>query len=79
MDAVNAEKIEERMTSAQKMAQGTVSMWVVFDTKDEVSHALNWMKGKIKVKNLTPLTHEQATKKKDNKRKEMARALGIKE
>ena len=52
--------VEKEMESARDLGKGTMGIWVVFDTKEQVSEAKKWMKGKQRVKNLEPLTTEDA-------------------
>jgi len=79
MASIDKKKVEQSMESARDVANGTMEMWVVFDTKEEVDVALAWMKGKRKAKNLTPLTKEESAKRKSRRRKEIAKSMGIKE
>lgn len=79
MAALDKSKIEKRMESARDVANGTMEMWVVLETQEEVKIAKAWMKGKRKAKNLEPLTVEESDKRKAKRRKEIARSMGIKE
>lgn len=79
MATVNQKKVQQSMALARDAANGTMEMWVQFDTEEEVRIAEDWMKGKRKVKNLEPLTREKSDKRKSKKRKEIARKMGIKE
>jgi len=79
MATVDTKKIHQSMESARDTANGTMEMWIQFDTEEEVQIAKDWMKGKRKVKTLEPLTREESDKRKAKKRKEIARKMGIKE
>lgn len=49
-------KVSDSMESARSVANGTLALRVLFDTDEEVAEALEWMKGKQKVKNLIVLS-----------------------
>jgi hypothetical protein len=57
-------KVADQMEAARAASNGTMEMWVVFQTEPEVAEAEKWMKGKQKVKSLTPLTREAADARK---------------
>ena len=79
MVTVDKDKVEQAMESARDTARGTMELWVRFDTAEEVAVAVEWMSGKRKVKNLTPITQAESEKRKNKKYKEIARNMGIKE
>lgn len=70
--------VAKEMESARVLSQGTMSVWVIFDTDVEVEEAVSWMKGKQKVKTLIPMTPATADKLQDKKKKEIAKHYGIK-
>ena len=71
--------VEKEMLSAREAANGTMELWVLFDTDEEVVQAKEWMKGKQKVKTLIPITEENARKAQQSHRKEIAKKMNIKE
>lgn len=79
MATIDPKKIHASMESARDVCKGTMEMWVLFDTPEEVRIAKDWMKGKRKVKTLTPMTREESEKRKTKRRKEIAASMGIKE
>lgn len=48
--------LDAYMESAQASAGGTMAMFVVVPTDEDVAAAVKWMKGRKNVKNLTPIT-----------------------
>lgn len=57
-------KVADQMEAARAASNGTMEVWVVFQTDAEVDEANKWMKGKQKVKSLTPLTRADADARK---------------
>ena len=70
-----ARDIAKEMDSARKLANGTMFMWIIFDTREEVDAAREWMKGKQKVKTLTPMTAEDAENARAKLRKKAAKKV----
>lgn len=69
--------VEARMESARDLAGGTMDMWVIFDTEEEVTEALAWKKGKHKVSTIEPITKEEAERRHQRRYKEIAAHYGI--
>jgi hypothetical protein len=74
-----ARDVEKEMLSARDTSKGTMEIWVLFDTVEQVEQAKEWMKGKQKVKTLTPMTAEDAEERRAKARKQIAKKLGIKD
>lgn len=70
--------IPARMESAKALGGGVMEMWVLFDTEAEVKEATTWLKGRQKVKNLTPMTTDEAERRCAVRHKEIAAHYGIK-
>jgi len=50
----NKEKkaVDQQMDAGRKMANGTMPLYMGFNTPDEIDHAIKWLIGKQKVKNI---------------------------
>jgi len=73
-----ARNIESEMESARTLSKGTMDVWVILDTEEDVVTANAWMKGKQKVKTLVPMTGLEAEKRQEKRKKEIAKHYGIK-
>jgi hypothetical protein len=73
-----ARDVEKEMLSARDTSKGTMEIWVLFDTVEQVEQAKEWMKGKQKVKTLVPMTGLEAEKRQEKRKKEIAKHYGIK-
>ena len=71
-------KVVKSMESARDVAKGTMEMWVIFDTDEEVTEAREWMKARQKVKNLTPMTAEESAARHARAMIQIAEKYGIK-
>ncbi|QGH74877.1 hypothetical protein MAL1_00131 [Bacteriophage DSS3_MAL1] len=72
-------KVAKIMEGARETGKGTMEMWVHFATEEEVAEAKAWMKGKRNVKNLTPMTPDEAERRRAEKKAEIAKRYGISE
>ena len=68
-------EVGKEMEAARTLANGTMQVWVIFDTDEQVQEAKAWMKGRQKVKNLEPITAQEASARKNRRRREIEKAL----
>lgn len=52
LTAKQKKAVEQRMDAGRKLAGGTMQLYMGFNSPDEIDHALKWMIGKQKVKNI---------------------------
>lgn len=71
------DSVEKRMEGARDISMGTMPMGILFNTDEEVKAAREWMKGKRRVKNLHPMTHEENERIKEEHRVTIAEKLGV--
>ena len=63
------------MESARTTSKGTMPIWVLFDTEEQVTEAKAWMKGKKNVKLVEPMTKAEAEARRAARYKEIEDAM----